>query len=244
MEMQRREKAAVFIARKIMSDVAQRGLRPGDFLPAERTMIETYGVGRVTLREALRLLEFQGVISLKPGPGGGPILQDPSGTHLASTVVLLLQMKQAPFRAVVEVRSAVEPMISRLAAERMSDEALTQLEKSVHSMRENLGDRNMFLESNKEFHDIIAWSSGNALFGYLIDSLVGIMHGTGIGIDYPKYRREAILGAHQEIFDSLSARDPLLAEKLMHDHISAYVTYAEKKYRDVMDHVVWWDRPS
>src|ERR1700677_3831179 len=104
-----------------MSDVARRGLKPGDFLPAERSMVETYGVGRGTLREALRLLEFQGVISLKPGPGGGPILQDPSGTHLASTVVLLLQMKQAPFRAVVEVRSAVEPMISRLAAERMSD---------------------------------------------------------------------------------------------------------------------------
>src|ERR1700677_3808994 len=180
-----------------MSDVARRGLKPGDFLPAERSMVETYGVGRGTLREALRLLEFQGVISLKPGPGGA---------DLASTMVLLLQMKQAPFRTILEVRSAVEPVISRLAAERMSDEALGRLAESVDSMRRNLDDRNMFLEDNKQFHDIIAWSSGNALFGYLVDSLIGIMHGTAIGIDYPKYRREAILVAHQEIFDSLSAR--------------------------------------
>jgi GntR family transcriptional regulator, transcriptional repressor for pyruvate dehydrogenase complex len=244
METHRPEKAAVLIARQIISDVARRGLRPGDFLPAERTMVETYGAGRGTIREALRLLEFQGVISLKPGPGGGPILQDPSGAHLATTMVLLLQMKQAPFRAIVEVRQAVEPMISRLAAEHMSDKSLGQLEESVSSMRENLDDRTMFLESNKQFHDIIAWSSGNALFGYLVDSLIGIMHGTGIGIDYPKFRREAILVAHQEILESLRARDPVSSEEHMRDHIAAYVTYAEKKYRDVMDHVIRWDRPS
>jgi GntR family transcriptional repressor for pyruvate dehydrogenase complex len=244
MEKRRPEKTSVLIARQIMSDVAQRGLMPGDFLPAERTMVETYGAGRGTIREALRLLEFQGVISLKPGPGGGPILQDPSGADLASTMVLLLQMKQAPFRAIVEVRSAVEPMISRLAAEHMTDEALGELEASVSAMRQNLNDRNMFLESNKQFHDIIAWSSGNALFGYLVDSLIGIMHGTGIGIDYPKFRREAILVAHQDILDALRARDPIGSEAHMRDHIAAYVTYAEKKYRDVMDHVIGWDRPS
>ena len=140
-ETNRPEKIAVVIARQIMSDVARRGLKPGDFLPAERTMVETYGVGRSTLREALRLLEFQGVISLKPGPGGGPILQDPSGADLASTMVLLLQMKQAPFRTILEVRSAVEPVISRLAAERMSDEALDRLAESLSSMRRNLDDR-------------------------------------------------------------------------------------------------------
>jgi GntR family transcriptional repressor for pyruvate dehydrogenase complex len=243
-ETHRPEKVAVVIARQIMSDVARRGLKPGDFLPAERTMVETYGVGRSTLREALRLLEFQGVISLKPGPGGGPILQDPSGADLASTMVLLLQMKQAPFRTILEVRSAVEPVISRLAAERMSDEALDRLAESVSSMRRNLDDRNMFLEDNKQFHDIIAWSSGNALFGYLVDSMLGIMHGTAIGIDYPKYRREAIVVAHQEILDSLRARDPVVSEERMRDHIAAYVTYAEKKYRDVMDLIIRWDRPS
>ncbi len=67
-------------------------------------------------------------------------------------------------------------------------------------MRDNIQRQDVFLEANKQFHDIIAWSSGNVLFGYLVDSLLGIMDGTIVGIDYPPHRREAIVNAHQEIF--------------------------------------------
>ena len=79
-------------------------------------MLETYETGRGTLREALRLLEFQGVIALKPGPGGGPILLTPAPSHLASTLQLLMQLNQATYRSIVEVRTAMEPMTSQLAA--------------------------------------------------------------------------------------------------------------------------------
>ena len=104
-----------------------RGLKPGDLLEPERTMLEKYQTGRGTLREALRLLEFQGVILLKPGPRGGPVLQNPDAAHLGSTLVLLMQLQAAPFRNIAEVRTALEPMISSLAATRMTDESLTDL---------------------------------------------------------------------------------------------------------------------
>src|SRR5919112_5986576 len=131
-------KAAMLVAQRIVRDVVRGGLRPGDLLPPERTMLEKYETGRGTLREALRLLEFQGVIALKPGPRGGPVLQDPDASHLASTVILLMQLKQAPFRSIVEVRSALEPMTSSLAAVRMTDEQLSALEDSVFQMRDEL----------------------------------------------------------------------------------------------------------
>jgi GntR family transcriptional regulator, transcriptional repressor for pyruvate dehydrogenase complex len=178
-------KAAMLVAQRIIRDVISNRLKPGDLLLPERTMLEKYQTGRGTLREALRLLEFQGVIALKPGPRGGPVLQDPNAAHLASTLVLLMQLKEAPFRSIVEVRSAMEPMISRLAAERMTDEALVELGGTIDAMRDKLDEQDVFLEANKRFHDIIAWSSGNALFGYIVDSLLGIMDGTVIGIDYP-----------------------------------------------------------
>jgi GntR family transcriptional repressor for pyruvate dehydrogenase complex len=189
----------------------------------------------------LRLLEFQGVISLKPGPGGGPVLQDPDGSHLASTLVLLMQLKAAPFRTVVEVRVALEPMISRLAAERMDEGTLDDLGATIEQMRVNLDDQNVFLEANKRFHDIIAWSSGNPLFGYIVDSLLGIMDGTVIGIDYPAPRRTAILTAHDEIHQALISRDPRASEDRMREHIDAYVRYAEKKFPEVLDRPMRWD---
>jgi GntR family transcriptional regulator, transcriptional repressor for pyruvate dehydrogenase complex len=239
---QRPPKAAMLLAQRIMRDVVRGGLKPGDLLMPERTMLEQYRVGRATLREALRLLEFQGVIALKPGPRGGPVLQDPDASHLASMLVLLLQLKQAPFRSIAEVRAALEPMTSRLAAERMSDEALAELGETIDTMRDHLDSQEVFLNANKRFHDIIAWSSGNALFGYITDSLLDIMDGTVIGIDYPGPRRAAVVKAHEEIFHALSARDPALSEQRMREHIDAYERYARRKFPEVLDQVIRWDR--
>jgi len=237
-------KAAMLVAQRIMRDVIAGRLKPGNLLLPERTMLEKYQTGRGTLREALRLLEFQGVIALKPGPRGGPVLQDPDASHLASTLVLLMQLKDAPFRSIVEVRTAMEPMISRLAAERMSEESLAELGGTIDSMRENLDDQMTFLEANKRFHDIIAWSSGNPLFGYIVDSLLGIMDGTVIGIDYPAPRRVAIVKAHDGIFQALKAHDANASEERMRVHIGEYVTYAERKFPELLDQVIRWDRMS
>lgn len=235
-------KAAMLIAQRIVQDIVRGDVSPGDLLPPERVMLEKYETGRGTLREALRLLEFQGAIALKPGPGGGPILLDPDASHLAGTVVLLMQLKQAPFRTIAEVRSAIEPMISGLAATRIDEASLAGLDDTITQMREHLDDQHVFLEENKRFHDIIAWSSGNPLFGYLADSLLDIMDGTLIGVDYPARRREAILTAHEHVRDAIKSGDPAESESRMRDHIGEYVRYAERKFPEVLDQIVPWDR--
>jgi DNA-binding FadR family transcriptional regulator len=235
-------KAAMLVAQRIVRDIVRSSMTPGDLLPPERVMLEKYETGRGTLREALRLLEFQGVISLKPGPGGGPVLMNPPASNLANTLMLLMQLNQAPYRAIVEVRNAFEPMISQLAAQRMTEEQLAELAGTVDAMRENLNDRDSFLDSNKRFHDIIAWSSGNVLLAYLVDSLLGILDGTVIGIDYPSHRRSAILKAHEEIYAALAKHDPEASEQRMREHIEAYTTYAQKKYPEVLGQTITWDR--
>src|SRR4051812_39401907 len=94
----RPQKTAMLVAQRIVADINRRGNTFGDRLPPERAMLEEYNIGRGTLRESLRFLELQGVISLKPGPGGGPMVERPDGTSLATALSLLLQFHNTPFR--------------------------------------------------------------------------------------------------------------------------------------------------
>jgi GntR family transcriptional repressor for pyruvate dehydrogenase complex len=238
----RPQKVAMLVAQQIIRDVARSNAKPGDLLPPERVMLETYEIGRGTLREALRLLEFQGAIALKPGPGGGPVLLSPNASHLASSLLLFMQLHGAPYRTVVEVRHALEPITARMAAERADQETLDRLENSITQMRTGIDDATTFLEANKDFHDLIAWGSGNPMLGYFNESILGIMDGTAIGIDYPIPRRAAILKAHVGIFEAMRARDADAAESLSRQHIDAYVVYAEKKFPEVLDRLIQWDQ--
>ena len=235
-------KAAMLVAQRIVRDIGRAGLRPGDLLPPERAMLETYETGRGTLREALRLLEFQGVIALKPGPGGGPILMNPAAAHLASTLQLLLQLNHAPYQMLIEARAALEPVLSSLAAERIGADALAELAGSVARMREHIDDRDSFRDSSKRFHDVIAWSSGNVLFAYIVDAVLGILDSTVIGIDDPGDRRAAILRAHEEIYAAISRHDADGAGERMREHIESYTNHVQRRFPEVLTQTVTWDR--
>ena len=116
----RPEKAAMLVAQRIVQDALRDNRKPGDLLIPERTMVEKYQAGRGTVREALRLLEVQGVISLRPGPRGGPVLRTPDATHWGSTVVLLMQLQGAPFRG--DRRGAQRPRADDQQPGRRADE--------------------------------------------------------------------------------------------------------------------------
>lgn len=237
---QRPKKTAMIVAQRIVADIHRRGNMVGDRLPSERAMLEQYEVGRGTLRESLRFLELQGVISLRPGPGGGPVVQRPDASSLATALTLLLQFENAPFRTIAEARTGLEPMMAQLAAERMSQDKLSELKLSVDTMHEHLDDQEVFLEENKRFHDLIAHGSGNALFGYLVDALLGILDGSAIGIDYPEVRRSAVHKAHLRIYEAIASRDPEASAEAMANHIREYLKYAERKFAHVLAKPIVW----
>ncbi|MFN3340151.1 MAG: FadR/GntR family transcriptional regulator, partial [Dietzia sp.] len=210
-------------------------------LPPEHLMLEEYGVGRGTLRESLRYLELQGVIMLKPGPGGGPVVQQPDGGTLAATLSLLLQFENAPFSTIMEARTALEPTIARLATTRIDDDGLELLAENLRVTREQMGDQAGFSAQSERFHELIAWSSGNALFGYLFDALTGLIAGASMGITYPRRQRELTCDIHDEIYAAIADRDADAASRLMSLHIHEHTTYLEKRFHTALARPIRWE---
>lgn len=232
----------MLVAQRIVRDAVRGRLAPGDLLPSEREMQDTYQIGRGTLREALRLLEFQGLITLKPGPGGGPQLRKPDGSHLASSLMLQLQMNRAPYRVIVETRMTLEPMISRLAATRISKPMLDDLATTIEDMRRSSKeDPELFFEANKRFHEIISESCDNALFAFIVNSMLEITGGTAMGMDYAADRREGTLHAHEAIFEAMTKGDPDAAEHAMTKHLEAYKNYSETRYPELLEQTITWE---
>lgn len=238
----RAHKAAIVIAEEIVHKISQNGYVPGTKLPTEREMLEEYGVGRGTLRESLRFLEMNGVITMKPGPGGGPFTAQPDARDLAGTLALFLQIHRTPFRAIVEVRMDIEPIIAKLAATNATPDALRNIQRYVEMMRTNLENESMFLEANDGFHNAVAQASGNPVFALLIGSLHWITDGSPLGVDYPEDRREAVLGAHERVYEAIAGGDAEGAQSAMANHIKEFDRYLDRFYSAVYDsELVWGD---
>jgi len=238
----RPRKTATLLAQRIVSEIADRNLPPGEALPPEREMLEQYGVARGTLREALRFLEIQGVITIKTGPGGGPIVGRPESRHLASTMAMMLQLTHTSFRSVLEARVVLEPALARRAAERIDDAGLDVLHESLVAMREHIDDVDFFREENERFHELIAEAAGNPVFALLITSLNWISDGTPLGVEYPLESREAVCKEHARIHQAIARRDPDRAAAAMAVHLGDFTTYLERRYPQVMNAPLRWDQ--
>jgi GntR family transcriptional repressor for pyruvate dehydrogenase complex len=116
-DRRRAPKTSERVALDIVHDIVAQGLATGARLPLEVEMVEQYGVSRTSLREALRLLEVQGLIRLKPGPGGGPVVGAVEPTHLARTLSLYFHLASASYGQLLKTQVRLEPICAEIAAQ-------------------------------------------------------------------------------------------------------------------------------
>lgn len=236
----RARKAAVQIAQSIVDQITDRGYGPGTKLPTEKDMLADFSVGRGTLRESLRFLELTGILIMKAGPSGGPIVASPNGHDLAGILGLFLQLQPTTFGAIVEARELLEPAIARVAAVKATPFQLAELEASVQRMEEALADEETFLYENDQFHEAVSEAAGNPLFSLLIASLHQITDGIPLGVTYPPKRRAAVLAAHSAILDAIRAKDPAAAHDAMLRHMNEFHKYVGKRYPSVFERQLRW----
>jgi DNA-binding FadR family transcriptional regulator len=235
-----RTKAASVVAQNLAREIHRRGLQAGDKLLSEQKMVERYGVARGSLREALRYLELQGVLRIKSGPGGGPVIQTPDGRHFASTLALMLQFVGARFRAIIETRWVVEPGIAALAAEHASAADLEALRGCLEALRAGVADGARFAEENRRFHDLLAFASGNPVFRFLLPALHRLSDGAGI--EYSASERRRVVRALAVILAAVEARDRTAAYDATRAFFDASLMYLDEAHADEMARPLTWTR--
>lgn len=236
------KKTAMLVAQRIVGEITDGRLEPGSHLLPEREMLAAYGVARGTLREALRFLEIQGVISIKTGVGGGPMVSSPDPRRLASLVALPLQMQQTRFRAILEARLVLEPVLAGKAAEHLTPGQLAELGESITRMAGVLGDEGAFLRENEVFHALIAQGAANPAFALFITSLNWITDASQLGVSYGLEARRSVWQEHIRIRDALAARDAAQAAVAMRRHIQDFATFLERHHGSVLDQPLRWDQ--
>lgn len=229
------------IARELANHIVDERLPAGSVLPTEKEMIESFDVGRSTIREALRLLETRNVITLRPGPGGGPVVRRPRSEDLGEALTLILQFEAASLDSVMEARRAIEPMIARLAATRISEEELHVMDESVR-LTIAAPNPEVFSEQNRRFHATLSRAARSVVLQVFIDSLGTVADGVTGGVTYSPRRYVAAAHAHARIIEALRACDGDLAEKTMRDHLDEADVYWHRKHKDLVSRPVVWRR--
>lgn len=229
------------LARQIVSDLLADGIPVGSSLGSEAAMIAKYEVARPTLREALRLLEVQGLIVLRPGPGGGPMLQELSASDFARMTKLYLQMRHSTYREVLEARLALEPLMARLAATTRPPQGLRRLAELLAELEgEDLGNEATWQARSDAFHALVSSMSGNSVLDLLGPSLKEIYFGRRRA-PAAETARTVVRAAHIAVARAILDGDPDEAERRMREHMVGYAESTTGMDSDVLGAAIIWD---
>lgn len=235
------KKKATTLAQVIVDHIVSSGLQPGDRLPPEAEMLGLYGVGRGTLRESLRLLEAQGVVVIRPGPGGGPAVAPRDGRSMAANVALFMQRAGGTFRSVMEVRRTLEPEIAALVAERQDPEVLACLREGVEHHAAQLNGTAGFVSAAADFHDLVARNTGNPGFEAMLLALHRITEPFAQRLRYDETRRRQLVEAHLRIVKAIDRGDARAARKAMITDIDQFLRHVEDSAPSLLDEHISWD---
>ena len=203
----------------IHQQVEEGLLKPGDKLPSERRLAERYGIGRSSVRDAIRILEVRGVV--KPRQGGGTVVQSFSSDTLVAELAHALVRKRALVQELMEVRCMMEPPLAARAAAHASAAQIEQLESILARQGDRVRRGELAVHEDTEFHSLVAQAAGNRVMLAVLDTLVSLLTETRRRFLQDEERARASLAGHRLVLRAIRRREPVAAEAAMRRHIRA-----------------------
>jgi GntR family transcriptional regulator, transcriptional repressor for pyruvate dehydrogenase complex len=216
----RRPKAYEQIAEQIRERIFAQHLRLLDRLPTERELAAQFGVSRVVVREAIRTLELNGLVTVKKGNKGGIFVAQDYDRPINDSIVNLLAGGGASLHDLIEVRLLIEPFAAARAAEIGTDEDFERLAAAIAQAEREHAEGNSIRSHNIEFHRLVIRMSGNPILSTVGETVLRLLSDRIKHISSPE-TSESVLGSHRKMLAALKQRQHVKARSLMTQDIQA-----------------------
>lgn len=238
------QKLCDLVASDIVQRIVSENMVAGSRLSAEPQMVLDYGVGRATIREALRVLESHGIIRLALGPKGGPFVASSADVGFQRALALHLHFRKTTLRQLVETRLLIEPAMARAAAETASPEVIDLLRESVEVTSEEMRDERQYLRHAQRFHEVICTFSENPAINLIANGMRSLWEARSNQLRHAEEDQESVMHDHQEIAAAISAKEAGRAYILMASHMLRYAEWVEKTSPGALTELVGWQAES
>lgn len=236
-------KAAEVVARDVVRTVRAKGLRPGDGLPPEAEMLKLYGVGRESLREGLRLLEVQGMLSIRRGPGGGPLVGTVDSANLGRMEALYFHLAGASYDELFDAWIFAESTLARMAAAN-SDSAAREaamapyLSGDVDDVAHD--DLDVYMSGHEGFHGAVAALADNKVVQVTFRAYGQLVAHHFATVGDVRTIHGALVDDHLKLAQSVLEGDAPTAEALMESHLTNVLNLHKEQVGHLLDGDVEW----
>jgi DNA-binding FadR family transcriptional regulator len=226
----RQPRVAEIVASKLRDDILSGRLREGDILPTQESLFQEFGVSPPALREAIHLLETDGLISVRRGNMGGAVVQLPSAERTAHMISMVLQTRAATPADVSEALLRLEPICAGMCADRedRATEVVPYLQAEIDLQAAQFEDTSQYVPNARRFHEALVSRCGNEPMILLIGSLelIWSTHESSVwtgedGAGMSEKTMRAALRDHQRLVDAIADGNSARATKLAADHLTA-----------------------
>ena len=205
------------VAEQIQRLIASGALSPGDRLPPERELAAKFGVGRSSLRDAIRTLEVMGIVESRHG--SGTVVRDLSTDALVVPLASVLAEKRGLVAELLDVRRMIEPALAARAAANATEEELSRLDDILRRQDEKVRRGEPSIEEDSEFHYAIALAARNSVVLRVLDVLMDLLRESRARSLQVKGRPERSCAGHRRILRAIKRRDGPAAEAAVLKHL-------------------------
>lgn len=215
----RSDRAYRQVVTQFQAQVRAGNLQSGDKLPPEREMAVQFGVGRNSIREAMRELDLLGLIDSRHGEG--TFVAAPSAETIAKPFRAVIELSSTASESVMEFRRAVEPGVAGLAAKNITDEGVAELQVALLDFEAAVhGDRVDVREADANFHLMTGKVTGNPTVIGVHSALYSLLKDFRARLSPQSYDpTDCAVAGHRRIFDAIVAGDRNAAAQAMREHL-------------------------